>query len=292
MNASSSETVKYEDGWDSSWSCLEGRMAQLYTTGAPRTIHEFWQRCYFEDLWALMGPGAAKARYLELGAGRGTTSMYLASRGCDVTMLDLSAAGFKIAERNFLREGLALPGFVHADARDTKLPAASFDCVFSVGLLEHFETPNPVLLEAVRLLRPGGLQFAVIMPERPENIRWLTLALLRPWALWRQLMPETLKRQLRQVLRRPPAPAPPVLRTAYSRADYLRMVEGLEVEDAQCIPYNAYHSVYKSDWLEGALAIRLYRLHRALKKVYARHPLLTTTSGMASCDLLTFRKRR
>jgi hypothetical protein len=70
------------------------------------------------------------------------------------------------------------------------------------------------------------------------------------------------------------------------------MVEGLEVEDAQCIPYNAYHSVYKSDWLEGALAIRLYRLHRALKKVYARHPLLTTTSGMASCDLLTFRKRR
>jgi ubiquinone/menaquinone biosynthesis C-methylase UbiE len=267
-------------------------MAQLYTTGPLRTIHEFWQRCYFDDLWASMGAPAGPARYLELGAGRGTTSMYLASRGCDVTMLDLSAAGFKIAEKNFLRESLTLPTFVHADARDTKLPAASYDCVFSVGLLEHFETPHSVLLESVRLLRPGGLQFAVIMPERPENIRLLTLALLRPWALWRGLMPAAVKNRLRQLLRRPPAPLPPVLRTAYSRADYLKMLEGLDVEDARCVPYNPYHSVYKGAWLEGVIAIRLYRLHRALKKLYSGYPLLSTAAGLASCDLLTFRKRR
>jgi ubiquinone/menaquinone biosynthesis C-methylase UbiE len=266
-------------------------MVQLYTTGPLRTIHEFWQRCYFDDLWASMGAGAEKARYLELGAGRGTTSMYLASRGCDVTMLDLSTAGFKIAEKNFRREGLALPRFVHADARDTRLPAASYDCVFSIGLLEHFETPNPVLLESVRLLRPGGLHFAVIIPERQQNIKLLTLALLRPWTLWRGLMPPAVKRRLRD-LRRPPAPTSPVLRTAYSRADYLKMLEGLEVENACCVPYNPYHPVYKSALLESGVAIRLYNLHRKLKKLHSGYPLLSTASGLASCDLLTFRKRR
>lgn len=291
MSTSPSETAPREEEWDSSWSSLERHMVQLYTAGPLRTIHQFWQRCYFEDLWKAMGPNAAGGSYLELGAGRGTTSMYLASRGCDVTMLDLSVAGFRVAEANFRREGLPAPKLVQADARDTRLAAESYDCVFHIGLLEHFEAPHPLLVEAVRLLRPGGLQFAVIMPERSAHIRFLTLALLRPWALGRELMPATVRRRMRARTSPVACRMAPMLRTGYTRADYLAMLKGLPVEDVGCVPYNPYHPVYRSDAWEAAITIPLYRLHRGMKKLFGKEPSFRTAAGLASCDLLTFRKR-
>jgi ubiquinone/menaquinone biosynthesis C-methylase UbiE len=281
----------YGDEWNSSWSSLGNDMVQLYTKGRPRNIHEFWQRCYFEDLWMSMGERAAEAKYIELGAGRGTTSMYLASKGCDVTMLDLSSAGFEVAARNFEREGLRAPTFIHADARDTQLSSDSFDCVFNIGLLEHFERPQDVLTESVRLLKPGGLQFAVIMPERPPSMRFLTLGLMRPWALIRELMPDNARAKFRKMRgHEADHPRSRVLRTTYSRADYLAMLRNLPVGDASCVPYNPYHPVYKSVVCEAAIAIPLYKAHRSLRRVFAIDPRMKTPSSLASCDLLTFRK--
>src|SRR6185312_8323634 len=99
-------------------------------------------------------------------------------------------AAFEVAKVNFAEEGLTLPKLVHGDARDTHLLSEDYDCVFSIGLLEHFEDPRPVLIESARLLRPGGLHFAVIMPERSTSIRNLAFALFRPWSLvWQSIPP-------------------------------------------------------------------------------------------------------
>src|SRR5262249_14202679 len=71
--------------WDRAWKNLaddDPAAVVVFTRGRPRTVRQLYQRAYFEDLWALMGGRAKGARYLELGCGRGTTSMYLASRGC------------------------------------------------------------------------------------------------------------------------------------------------------------------------------------------------------------------
>jgi ubiquinone/menaquinone biosynthesis C-methylase UbiE len=277
--------------WDTGWASLERPMVQLYTRASPQTIHEFWQRCYFEDLWARMGSAAPRAQYLELGAGRGTTSMYLASRGCDVTMVDLSSAGFKVAQANFAREGLRLPTLVQADARQTDLPPASFDCIFNIGLLEHFADPRPVLAESVRLLRPGGLQFAVVIPDRPTSARYLAHALFCPWLLAYELMPESLREGWRKLRGRSPAgPKSEVLRTAYTRPEYVGMLDGLDVVDARCVPYNPYHPVYDRAFLEAKIVIPLYRAHRAIKRRFIRDFGMATAPALASCDLLTFRK--
>ena len=280
------------ENWDSFWSSLEAPMVRLYTSGRLRTTHQFWQRCYADDLWMLMGDRAKDARYVELGAGRGTTSMYLASRGCDVTMVDLSSAGFKVAKSNFAQERVKLPTLVQADARATGLPAESYDCILSIGLLEHFGDPRPVLAESVRLLRPGGLHFAVIIPERPDSIRHLAYAFLRPWSFGWALLPTAVKRLLRPARHSGPQEKGNVLRTTYNCSEYLKMVEGLDVTDVRCVPYNPYHPVYNNSFLEANLAIPLYRAHRAIKRICCRPPLLTTWSGIASCELLTFRKRR
>jgi ubiquinone/menaquinone biosynthesis C-methylase UbiE len=216
--------------------------------------------------------------------------MYLASRGCDVTMLDLSGAGFEVAQANFAREGLGSPSFVKADARRTNLPAASFDCVFSIGLLEHFEDPKPVLAETLRLLRPGGFHFALIVPDRPPSVRYLSHALFCPWVLAYELMPQKLRAALRKLRNRPASAKKDLVRTGFGRDEYLKMLEDLDVTDARCIPYNPYHPVYNNASLESLIAIPLYRFHRAVKKLCASHPL-ATAAWLASCELLTFRKR-
>ncbi len=69
MSTSPSETAPREEQWDSSWSSLERHMVQLYTAGPLRTIHQFWQRCYFEDLWKAMGPSRGRRKLS--GTGRG-----------------------------------------------------------------------------------------------------------------------------------------------------------------------------------------------------------------------------
>lgn len=106
--------------------------------------------------------------------------MYLASRNCDVTMLDLSTEGFRVAKENFAREGVRLPKMVVADASNTGLRDGSYDCIYSIGLLEHFIDPRGVLKETMRLLAPGGRHFGVVIPERPASVHWLTNTLFAP----------------------------------------------------------------------------------------------------------------
>ncbi len=293
MNADALRATPDNGGeWDSKWASLGRNMLQLYTRGAPKTMHQFWQRCYFEDLWACMGSNASSGAYLEIGAGRGTTSMYLSRAGCDVTMLDLSESGFQVAAANFAREGLKIPRMVHADARETGLPSEGFDCVFSIGLLEHFEDPAPVLRESARLLRPGGLQFAVIIPDRSASVRHLARAIFCPWSLAYGMLPEQARRRVRKWRgHAEPSPDNAVLRTSYSRADYLRMMQGLDVEDLRCVPYNPYHPVYSRASLEASIAIPMYRAHRKFKALFGR-PTMLTSASVASCDLLMFRKSK
>ena len=59
-----------------------------------------------------------------------------------------------------------------ADARGLEVPDASFDLVLSGGLLEHFENPAQVLREMVRILRPGGVFYADVVPRKFSLFRW------------------------------------------------------------------------------------------------------------------------
>lgn len=272
--------------WDANWRALASHLQQLYHAGTPRTIVQFWHQCYFEDLWDAMGESAPNARYVELGSGRGTTSMYLSSRGCSVTMVDLSTTAFHLANDNFRREGLQPPVFVTADARKTNLPNSSFDCVLNIGLLEHFEDPKPVLTEAMRLLKPGGLLFMVIVPARADGVKWLVRMLLNPWRLGTYFV----RKAARGARQRPAQVADTLYRTAYTREDYQTWLRELGAEGIECIPYNPYHSVYRRDALNRNVALPLYRMHHTVKRYLSACPRLKTFASTAMCDLLTGRK--
>ena len=170
----------------------------------------------------------------------------------------------------------------------TGLPGGSFDCVFSIGLLEHFDDPRPVLAEALRLLAPGGLLFMVIVPERSEGIKWLVRMFFCPWRLLRYGLGAA-RRKL--VGRRNSASLDTgMLRTAHDRSAYEQWARELGALETACIPYNPYHNVYRTDRLDESLVLPVYSLHNWLKTRLSERMALRTWATVAVCDLLTCRK--
>jgi ubiquinone/menaquinone biosynthesis C-methylase UbiE len=115
-------------------------------------------------LWDREQPASWEGRRaLDLGAGGGGLSLYLALRGCEVTYCDFAEPRAEALEL-FGRHGITgTIRFTRADV--TRLPyrAASFDVVAfksllaSVGKFGGFPSQKSVLDEAYRVLKPGGL---------------------------------------------------------------------------------------------------------------------------------------
>jgi SAM-dependent methyltransferase len=103
------------------------------------------------EQWLAEAEGAAgRGRLLEVGAGSGAFSRVALRRGWTVDATEVSASGLRL-----LREtGVT----VHAgDLPELRLPAAAFDLVVSLEVLEHLAAPGAHLEELARVTRPGGL---------------------------------------------------------------------------------------------------------------------------------------
>jgi len=99
------------------------------------------------------------ARVLDVGGGPGRYALWLAERGCRVTLADLSRANVDFALAKAAERGFALRGLC-ADARDlAALAGETFDHVLLMGPLYHL-TEEADRARAVRsalaLLAPGG----------------------------------------------------------------------------------------------------------------------------------------
>lgn len=124
-------------------------------------------------------------RVLDIGGGPGRYSLYLAGRGCGVTLLDLSPENTAFAAQKAEELGLPLRT-VTGDAREAdRLLKKPFDHVLLMGPLYHLleERDRVRAVEAaLALLRPGGLLFASFinlssgmvyaMKEDPGCVLW------------------------------------------------------------------------------------------------------------------------
>lgn len=112
----------------------------------------------------------AGLKVLEVGAGRGADSVYLAQHGAEAYVLDFSQEALKTSERLARQSGVDL-NLVEADATDIPFPAGTFDLIFHQGFIEHFRDPVPLLCEQNRVLKPGGL----ILVDVPQKYCLYTL---------------------------------------------------------------------------------------------------------------------
>ena len=97
------------------------------------------------------------ARILEIGCGTGQMSLHLARADRLVIGADLTRASLELAAAAAHRFKLDGVLFVETDLHRPGLRAASFDVVYSSGVLHHTPNPRAAFARIVQLVRPGGV---------------------------------------------------------------------------------------------------------------------------------------
>ena len=96
-------------------------------------------------------------RVLEIGCGIGTDAVNFARAGADYTGVELSEASLALTRRRF--ETFGLTGrLLQANAEELEGVGdpASFDLIYSFGVIHHTPHPDAVLRRARQLMRPDG----------------------------------------------------------------------------------------------------------------------------------------
>lgn len=138
--------MAYYDGEvENEWKRIDGRP-------------EFILTCRYLDTYIRPGDTV-----LDIGGGPGRYAIYLAGKGCNVTLMDLSHGNVQFAKEKAREMHLPLQA-VQGDARtaDTALQGV-FDHVLLMGPLYHLQTEEDrkqAVQASLRLLKPGGMLFA------------------------------------------------------------------------------------------------------------------------------------
>ena len=98
-------------------------------------------------------------RALDVGGGGGRHALWLARRGLDVTIADVSAEGLRIASEAASREGLSL-NTLQVDLERDGLPPGPWDLIVQLHFLHR-----PLFAAFADALAPGGV-LVVVHPTR------------------------------------------------------------------------------------------------------------------------------
>jgi ubiquinone/menaquinone biosynthesis C-methylase UbiE len=94
-------------------------------------------------------------RLLDLGAGMGGFAVAAALRGAHVAACEYNPAYCTIIRLRAERHGLKLP-ISNAAGEALPFPDQSFDTVVAWDVIEHVQSPETMLAEIARVLRPAG----------------------------------------------------------------------------------------------------------------------------------------
>lgn len=128
--------------------------------GTREYFDEVEQRKYFVEPHI---PGFAQfdrwkgKRVLEVGCGLGTDGINFARAGADYWAIDLSDASLALARKQF--EVFGLKGNLrpcNAETLSEAVPIASFDLVYSFGVIHHTPRPDAVIREIRNVIKPDG----------------------------------------------------------------------------------------------------------------------------------------
>jgi SAM-dependent methyltransferase len=117
---------------------------------------------------------------LEVGCGTGCDLLQFAKHGADAVGVDITPAHLELARHRV--GGLAT--LYEADARSLPFPDASFDYVYSHGVLHHSDEPRKIVKEIFRVLKPGGRFNVHVYALISYFSLWSILRHGPNWKLW------------------------------------------------------------------------------------------------------------
>jgi len=117
------------------------------------------------------------ARLLEVGCGMGTDLLQFARGGAYCTGIDLTPRSVEITRHRFKLYG-AEADFMISDAEHLPFRDASFDVVYSNGVLHHTPDTEGAVREVHRVLRPGGVAKVMLYHRNSLNY-WVEIVLRR-----------------------------------------------------------------------------------------------------------------
>lgn len=159
--------ARYRDGDAAAWD-RPLRDTELYDP-ARRDVYNFIDETKVRYLRPMLPPGG---NAIEVGAGSGRLLIRLGQeRPYRLVAVDYAPYSVRAVRENLTRSALRGDA-LFGDAQALPFADASFDVVLSGGLLEHFREPAAVVREMVRVLRPGGLFYADIVPRKTSLYRW------------------------------------------------------------------------------------------------------------------------
>jgi ubiquinone/menaquinone biosynthesis C-methylase UbiE len=273
--------------FDRSWRTREEALYNHWTEGRPSNQIQLAFRSHWQVFQELIGDLATrKGNVLEVGCGRGSLSSYFSAAGWDCTLLDYSPAVLQTAQEIFSQCGHPAR-FVPGDANQLPFQDNSFDLTFSIGLLEHFENVRPVIMEQLRILRPGGWFLGYVVPERPDNVQRYFNWINRGLKLVASLKPAQAK-----------AEKPDIYRSDFDSTHYVRAMDGLDYTELTIfgmypMPMISHSPEFPFSLLPKPLEwglTRIFELVLAIRRrLTGRHGWICTEE-MGQAFLLAFRK--
>jgi ubiquinone/menaquinone biosynthesis C-methylase UbiE len=134
-----------------------------------RIWQEEYQQANMKDLAQALGANVEGKSMLDLGAGMGGLSVAVlleyGEKGLRLQSMDYNPDYCHIARLRARRYGLNLPIAVAA-GEHLPYPAATFDLITCLDVLEHVASTDEVLREMRRVLKPGGIVLTTIPNRR------------------------------------------------------------------------------------------------------------------------------
>ncbi len=108
-----------------------------------------WDSAFYSKFTRMIQPPSPGGRILDIGCGVGQVVAHLIQSGFE-------AHGVDVAEANIARASKISPRCVVYPGKQLPYPDDYFDAVGALNVLEHTESPESFISEAVRVCKPGG----------------------------------------------------------------------------------------------------------------------------------------
>ena len=155
---------KIKIGWDNGYARQKLPIKIDYNN-----IHEYWHthqilKNFVKRDSLILECGCAPARWL---------AYFADEYNCEIWGIDNSTVGLDISKKNLQMQSIEGFTLIRGDIDHLPFCDATFDVVFSDGLLEHFSEPKKIVKEMARVLKKSGLLIIKIPNFHTGSLMWL-----------------------------------------------------------------------------------------------------------------------